>query len=147
MTTNFYKQPEMDATLVITHEATGKTDRHAFKDKNNLLYFLDAQIHFASWGVGTQMVDNLFAHNSDTWNGEKYHLEFAKNRVDFFNQVLTIGDQVAFNRPYYKGLDVGILEGFTPKGYRVSYQPYYSTTAPRETTVTFQVVKKPKSTK
>ena len=28
---------------------------------------------------------------------------------------IEIGDKVAYNPPYYKGLEVGIITGFTPK--------------------------------
>lgn len=42
---------------------------------------------------------------------------------DFFGRDLNIGDVVAFNAPVYKGLTRGVIEKFTPKGVRVSYEP------------------------
>lgn len=38
---------------------------------------------------------------------------------DIIGNVLNIGDMVAFNPPYYKGLKTGMVTSFTPKGVRV----------------------------
>jgi hypothetical protein len=40
---------------------------------------------------------------------------------DRFGNVLEIGDEVAFNPPYYKGLTTAIVIGFTPQQVRVRY--------------------------
>ncbi len=40
---------------------------------------------------------------------------------DFFNQEVHIGDLVAFNEPYYKGLISGKIIKFTPKGVKILY--------------------------
>jgi len=40
---------------------------------------------------------------------------------DIFGQELVIGDTVAFNPPYYKGMITGTVLSFTPKGIQVVY--------------------------
>jgi uncharacterized protein with PhoU and TrkA domain len=39
---------------------------------------------------------------------------------DILGQELQIGDTVAYNPPAYKGITLGIIRDFTPKGVRVS---------------------------
>jgi hypothetical protein len=41
--------------------------------------------------------------------------------VDIFGQELAIGDIVAFNPPYYKGLIIGTIVKFTPKQVKIEY--------------------------
>lgn len=43
------------------------------------------------------------------------------NHVDFFNQPLSIGDEVAFERPEYRELVLGKIVGFTPKFINVEW--------------------------
>lgn len=45
----------------------------------------------------------------------------AKVFKDRFGNVLEIGDEVAFNPPYYKGLVTAEVIGFTPQQVRVRY--------------------------
>ena len=64
---------------------------------------------------------------------------YKTNMKDFFGQDLQIGDRVAFNRPYYKGLSIGEVVSFTKKGIRVAYKPFYSSTAPKDTAFVYSV--------
>lgn len=41
---------------------------------------------------------------------------------DIFGQDLEIDDKVAFNPPYYKGLVIGTITGFTPQKVKVHYK-------------------------
>lgn len=45
----------------------------------------------------------------------------TNSRKDFFGYDTFVGDEVAFNPPYYKGLLIGHVESITPKGFRVKY--------------------------
>ena len=56
-------------------------------------------------------------------------------RTDMFGNVVEIGDEVAFNPPYYKGLCSGKILKFTPQGYRVSHTDY------SKYTIVYQVAK------
>lgn len=40
---------------------------------------------------------------------------------DLFNNELSIGQEVAFNAPIYKGLSKGIIRGFTSKMVKIEY--------------------------
>ena len=40
-------------------------------------------------------------------------------RKDIDGNIISIGDRVAYNRPYYKGFTIGIVTGFTPKGFKI----------------------------
>ena len=39
---------------------------------------------------------------------------------DLLGQELQVGDIVVYNPPVYKGIKLGVIKGFTPKGGRVS---------------------------
>lgn len=43
-----------------------------------------------------------------------------EERKDIVGNTIRIGDEVAYNPPYYKGLKTGTIVGFTPKGVRLS---------------------------
>lgn len=43
-----------------------------------------------------------------------------EERKDIVGNVIKIGDEVAYNPPYYKGIKTGTIVGFTPKGIRLS---------------------------
>ena len=46
-------------------------------------------------------------------------------RLDFVGNHVKVGDKVAFNPPKWKGLERGVVTGFTPKGVRVAYTSQY----------------------
>lgn len=60
---------------------------------------------------------------------------------DVFGQELEIGDTVAFNPPYYKGMTTGTIKSFTPKGVQVEYvwPNYPGFTGKRDTKVVPQL--------
>lgn len=43
-----------------------------------------------------------------------------EERKDIVGNIIKIGDEVAYNPPYYKGLKTATIIGFTPKGVRLS---------------------------
>lgn len=43
-----------------------------------------------------------------------------EERKDIAGNIIKIGDEVAYNPPYYKGLKIATIIGFTPKGVRLS---------------------------
>lgn len=49
---------------------------------------------------------------------------------DKIHQKLEIGDLVCFNPPYYKGLVIGKIEKFTPKGITCTYEKTMKCTRP-----------------
>lgn len=40
-------------------------------------------------------------------------------RKDIDGNIISIGDRVAYNPPYYKGFTIGVVTGFTPKGFKI----------------------------
>lgn len=42
-----------------------------------------------------------------------------EERKDIVGNIIKIGDEVAYNPPYYKGLKTGTIVGFTPKGIKI----------------------------
>lgn len=56
----------------------------------------------------------------------------AKVYTDRFGNVLEIGDEVAFNPPYYKGLAAATVIGFTPQQVRVRYIDSTSPSRPKD---------------
>lgn len=42
-----------------------------------------------------------------------------EERKDIVGNIIKIGDEVAYNPPYYKGLKTATIIGFTPKGVRL----------------------------
>lgn len=42
-----------------------------------------------------------------------------EERKDIVGNTIKIGDEVAYNPPYYKGIKTGIVTGFTPKGFKI----------------------------
>lgn len=44
---------------------------------------------------------------------------------DFLNREVYVGDKVVFNEPYYKGLTMGEIVKFTPKGVKIKYRLHY----------------------
>lgn len=43
-----------------------------------------------------------------------------EERKDIVGNIIKIGDEVAYNPPYYKGIEIATILGFTPKGVRLS---------------------------
>ena len=67
-------------------------------------------------------------------------MEKLISRKDFFGYNTYVGDEIAFNPPYYKGLLIGHVTSITPKGFRVEY--YHSGFKCKQITTVFELIKR-----
>jgi len=63
------------------------------------------------------------------------------SKKDIFGYDVWIDDEVAFNPPHFKGLTIGNVVSFTPKGFTVKFQAVGSATRYREACNVQKVVK------